>query len=417
MTKIIPYEELSTTDLHVDAVYEGKSGNKLAGEALSKLLPGIGNLGGFRASGRGKDKKFVVLTTSGENKDWPDSLDLNTGKFVYYGDNRQPGHELHSTPRGGNQILCRVFDLLHGNPSRREQIPPFLVFQKFPTAVSIRSFQFKGLAVPGFAGLPATADLVAVWKTSAGQRFQNYQAIFTLLNVAEVSRKWINDLTSKKFLSEHTPPAWRDWIQYGKYDALAAENTTIVRSLEEQVPDTDIKLTILKTVWEYFKDSPQAFEVFAACLFQMHDPNAIVDEITRGAVDGGRDAVGRYLLGLKDDPIYARYSLEAKCYQPPLHGRNANTVGVKEVSRLISRLRHREFGVLVTTSVIGRQAYKEVRQDQHPIIFICGKDIADILTERGFNTPKLVKAMLKKDFAASTSNVSDLEILNTVAST
>ena len=90
--------------------------------------------------------------------------------------------------------------------------------------------------------------------------------------------------------------------------------------------------------------------------------------------------------------------LEAKCYRPPSNGRRANSVGVKDVSRLISRIRHRQFGVLVTTSVVARQAYEEVREDRHPIIFICGKDIADILTVRGLNTPTLVKEMLKNEF-------------------
>ncbi len=37
------------------------------------------------------------------------------------------------------------------------------------------------------------------------------------------------------------------------------------------------------------------------------------------------------------------------------------TVGVADVARLISRLRQRQFGVFVTTSVVARQAYKEVR--------------------------------------------------------
>ena len=107
----------------------------------------------------------------------------------------------------------------------------------------------------------------------------------------------------------------------------------------------------------------------------------------------------KYLLGLSDDPVYAEFSLEAKCYKPPLFGQTTNSVGVKEVSRLISRIRHREFGVLVTTSVIGQQAYKEVREDRHPIIFFCGKDIADILMTSGFNTSELVRDLLQNEFA------------------
>jgi hypothetical protein len=35
------------------------------------------------------------------------------------------------------------------------------------------------------------------------------------------------------------------------------------------------------------------------------------------------------------------------------------------ISRLTPRLRHRQFGVLVTTSAIARQGYEEVREDRH----------------------------------------------------
>jgi hypothetical protein len=47
---------------------------------------------------------------------------------------------------------------------------------------------------------------------------------------------------------------------------------------------------------------------------------------SRGSVDGGRDATGRYLLGLPEDSVYAEFSLEAKCYQPGLDGAPFNTV-------------------------------------------------------------------------------------------
>ena len=57
--------------------------------------------------------------------------------------------------------------------------------------------------------------------------------------------------------------------------------------------------------------------------------------------------------------------------------------GVKEVSRLISRLRHRQFGIFVTTSCVGTQAYKEVVEDGHPVLFLCGVDIIEILREHG----------------------------------
>jgi len=402
MVRIVSYEDCPTSDLIIDAVYEGMPGGHLSGEGLSRLLPGIGNLGGFRAAGRGDDKKFIVLYTSGEDKDWPDHLDLNTGQFVYFGDNKTPGHELHDTGPGGNRILRHVFGLLHATPPDRARIPPFFVFRKYPTATSARSVQFKGLAVPGFSGLPATADLVAVWKVADGQRFQNYQASFTILDVPVVKRTWLDDLSAGKRLSCHAPKTWSDWVASGRYKSLTAESTTVIRSSEDQVPSTTAGVAILDTVWNHFKDAPHAFEAFAARVFQMHDQRVIVDEITRASVDGGRDAIGRYLLGVPGDPVYAEFSLEAKCYAPPINGMIANTVGVAEVSRLISRIRHRQFGILVTTSVVGRQAYREVREDRHPIIFFSGRDIVDVLMKSGYNTPKIVAELLNNEFPVTT---------------
>lgn len=399
--RIVPYTELSDCDLHVDAVYEGDQGGKLAGEALSKILPGIGNLGGFRPAGRGEDKRLVALFTTGEDKDWPDVLDLSTGQFTYFGDNKTPGHELHDTGPGGNRILRRVFSLLHANLPQRSLIPPFFVFKKYPTAVSVRSFQFKGLAVPGFVGLPQTADLVAVWKTTNGQRFQNYRAVFTVLDVGVINRAWIDDLAAGRSLTSNAPAAWVEWVEHGRYRALTAESTTVIRSVASQLPETPLKAAILNTIWRHFASMPIAFEAFAARIFQMYDPRVVIDEITRGSIDGGRDAIGRYRIGLIDDPVYAEFSLEAKCYRPANGSDSANTVGVKEVARLISRIRHREFGVLVTTSAVARQAYEEVREDRHPIIFLCGRDIVDILSVNGFNTPQLVSDLLNNEFAVA----------------
>ena len=396
--KVISHKDLASSDLIIDAVYQGEPGSQLSGEALSSLLPGIGNLGGFRASGKGSDKKFVILYTSGEDNDWPDTLDLSTGQFVYYGDNKRPGHDIHDTSPKGNLILSRSFELLHTETNSRSKIPPFFVFQKYPTEVSSRSAQFKGLAVPGFPGLSATSDLVAVWKSSKGQRFQNYRAVFTILDVPRIERAWLNDLAAGNPLSSNAPEAWIKWVETGKYDLLIAESTTAIRTVQEQLPDDKLRRSILQTICQHFDGNPYAFEGFAARIYQMHDQRVIIDKITQHSVDGGRDAVGRYLLGLSEDPVYARFSLEAKCYNPGLDGGPLNTVGVRDVSRLISRLHHREFGVLVTTSAVGRQAYSEVREDRHPIVFLCGKDIADILVRNGYKDAKSVSRLLSSEF-------------------
>lgn len=401
MMKIIPFAQLAASDLIIDAVYESSLDGQLAGEPISKLLPGSGNMGGFRVSGRGPKKNWVVLFTTGEDRDWPDILDINTGKFTYFGDNKTPGHELHDTRAGGNNLLKYTFSCLHNEQEPRVGVAPFFLFKKYPLEGRARSVQFKGLAVPGSAGLSFTEDLVAVWKSADGQRFQNYRSTFTILDVPVVSRAWIADLAEGELITKNTPQRWSSWVRIGKYQPLIAEPSTIIRTVEQQTPDTALKMEILECIWSYFKDFPIAFEAFAAFIYQMTDSRVIIDEITRGVIDGGRDAIGRYLLGLADDPVYAEFSMEAKCYRPWLNGEAPNTVGVKEVSRLISRIRHRQFGVLVTTSVIARQAYEEVREDRHPILFISGRDISEILIANGFTSKNRVHALLVNQFKIS----------------
>ncbi len=87
--------------------------------------------------------------------------------------------------------------------------------------------------------------------------------------------------------------------------------------------------------------------------------------------------------------------MEAKCYA--LH----RGVGVEATSRLISRLRHREFGFLVTTSHLDNYAYTELRDDQQPIIVVSGGDIARILTECGIGTKEAVVEWLEAHFPAT----------------
>jgi hypothetical protein len=84
-----------------------------------------------------------------------------------------------------------------------------------------------------------------------------------------------------------------------------------------------------------------------------------------------------------------------------LTGNAANTIGVRETSRLISRLRHRQFGILLTTSLISKQAYEEIREDGHPIILICGRDIAQLLSNKGISTKDKVKEWLAHEFPTS----------------
>ena len=391
---MIAFNDLLNADLVVDQIYEGGNAGNAGDDPISKLM-GTGNQGGFRIRGSGRDKRFIVLYTSGENNDWPDHLNLGTGAFVYFGDNKTSGNDLHA--KKGNKILRSAFASLHASSSPRENICPFFIFKKNPTQNSARSVKFLGLAAPGSLGITSISDLVAIWKTTESERFQNYKASFTILNEATIRREWLDELVTGRE-QYFIPKCWKKWLQSGVYQPLITEPTNVERSREMQLPTNSKDWAILKTVWEYFSDHPYDFEHFAAAIFSMQDSRAIIDEVTQGSVDGGRDAVGRFRLGIDDDPIYAEFSLEAKCYRPPLGSAKGTIVGVKETSRLISRIRNRQFGVLVTTSYIGKQAYSEIRGDGHPIVFIAGGDIVKILKDNDRKSPERVLAFLENSF-------------------
>ena len=55
------------------------------------------------------------------------------------------------------------------------------------------------------------------------------------------------------------------------------------------------------------------------------------------------------------------------------------------MSRLISRIRYRQFGILVTTSYVDNQAYSEVVEDGHPILIVTASDIATILRKNSIS--------------------------------
>ena len=388
-----PFSELEMSDLIVDRLYEGGSKGHAGDDPLSKLLP-VGNQAGFRYAGSSENPSLLVLYTDGVQPDWPDFLDPATGVFTYYGDQRKPGREIHDTARKGNLILSRIFSLCEEGQTGREQVPPIFLFEKCPTEGSGRSVRYQGLLVPGTEGVSDGEDLVAVWRSTDGSRFQNYRARFTVLDVPIVPRDWIRSLTDEATRQARMPDALASWLKTGHLKALKAERTIEIRSKEAQLPEGESDRVLLGLIFDHFSDRPFAFEHFAADIYSMSDSNVVVDEVTRGVIDGGRDAIGRLRLGLQSDPVYVDFALEAKCYNPGLATGRPNSVGVKEVSRLISRIRNRQFGVLVTTSVVAAQAYTEVRQDQHPVVFISGVDIVHVLKKRGHGSDQQLMEFL-----------------------
>ena len=64
---------------------------------------------------------------------------------------------------------------------------------------------------------------------------------------------------------------------------------------------------LLDLVYQHFKDRPYDFEEFTADLWRVSEPNAHKIDVTRPWRDGGRDAVGEYLLGPRSDPVAVEF--------------------------------------------------------------------------------------------------------------
>jgi hypothetical protein len=192
-----------------------------------------------------------------------------------------------------------------------------------------------------------------------------------------VRRTWLADAQKGLALqSPFAPKAWLDWVQGRKYTPLLSVPVTTFRSKQEQQPETDELRAYVHVVHQFFQEDPFAFEKCAMEIAKLFLPNINKAEVTRPWRDGGRDAIGAYRIGHGGGAVDVEFALEAKCFGP------ASGVGVKPLSRLISRLRHRQFGILVTTSYLNSQAYRELIDDAHPVVVICGPDMALKLREK-----------------------------------
>ena len=362
--------------LIIDKVYGGSRNGNASDDPLPKLL-GVDSGAGFRHLGQRpgiNTLKMLVLKSNFNDPDWPDNLNTESGLFTFYGDNKSV-REIHDTPRKGNLILRNLFDARHST-IRYKHFPPIFLFGG---TGEYRDIRFLGLAVPGAQNLGPDDDLVAIWRANGvdNLRFQNYRATFTVLDVPVVGRKWINDIQKGRTVtSQNAPKAWLDWVISRKYTPLYAPHSIEIRNKEKQIPGNKIDMKILSLVYEKYKDKPFEFESCAVEIARLMIPDIRNCEITRPWRDGGRDAVGNYRIGVGASSIEVEFALEAKCYKLN------SSVGVKELSRLLSRLRHRQFGILVTTSYLSSQAYTELKEDGHPVVLITAVDIVNVLKNR-----------------------------------
>jgi len=372
MGKIYSFTSLNNADLVIDATYEGGNAGNAGDDPISKLL-GTSNQGGFRHLGNFKNPNLCVLFSSMDDSEWPDEIDYLEGLFTYYGDNKKPGQELHDTKKKGNLILSSAFEKLKIN--KRNEICPFFIFTK---AQKGRSVIFRGLAVPGAKNLNHSEDLVAIWKKSK-DRFLNYKSIFTILDIPNISRKWLIDLKEGRNNSLHEPPTFSKWKKTSTYTPLIAEEISLLKSTEQQTPKDRFGKKIIDCIYKFFNETAgkdaKDFEKCAVEIANMID-GVISCDRTKPWKDGGRDAIGKYRIGTLNSYTEVEFGLEAKCYKLN------NACGVKETSRLISRIKHRQFGIFITTSYIAKQAYEEILEDQHPILILSAIDIVEITIKK-----------------------------------
>lgn len=383
----IEFDKLDSSDLIIDCIYKGGNTPNMSAEPFHKLIPGCENAGGFRKKlredGSGK-YAYIVLYTSMEELEWPDYLDEETGIFRYYGDNRSPGKRINDTKKKGNLILENTFALLNSKGNWSD-IPPFFVFKKTGNG---RDVKFLGLAAPGNPKISPDKDLVAFWRTIKDNRFQNYESYFTILDTGKkpISREWIEKLIYDHGNSiNYAPEAWKKFVKKGRdgIDALKAPKILKIPTKYEQLQSDVEGKKCLEIIRNHYSVFEQGFEACATDIVQKMDSNFVDFSLTRPWRDGGRDALGHYMISSKGKanyPLKIDCALEAKCYSVN------NAVGVKPMSRLISRIRYRQFGILVTTSYVDKQAYSEVVDDGHPILIVTAADIAAILRHNAIDS-------------------------------
>ena len=116
--------------------------------------------------------------------------------------------------------------------------------------------------------------------------------------------------------------------------------------------------------------------------------------MTRPFKDGGFDGIGCYKIFKNvENSVYVEFYVQAKCYA------TSNCIGVHDTARLISRLKNRQFGILITTSYIGPQAYQEIIEDGHPVVIINGKNIIEyIYNEMEIRDEVSLKNWLHKNY-------------------
>lgn len=406
--RVLP-EQRDKFRLVTDAVYcpAEENKNNFSGEIISKLF-GVKTQGGFRYIGSKSSPKYIVIYTTGKELFWSDEFDPSFGLFLYYGDNKHPGTELHETNIHGNAILRNIFDFACSDDiNMRKRIPPIFIVKGGPEGG--RDIQYIGLAVPGTNKTEKRNWLTAIWASDEnGNRFQNYKALFTVLdtkdgsrfspNDASVDLRWLTDIQNDKTLeSVYAPKSWVSYIEKRKFEALLPQIlVSHVKNKDEQMPAPETEdMAMLNCLQNYFveKDRGYSFEEFANHMVQTLDESVLYINTTRKYKDGGFDGEGEYrIFRTSINEIKIPFLVQAKCYKTNV------SLKVHDTARIISRLQKGHFGVIITTSYLSEQAYDEILKDRCNLVILSGKNIVEYLHRVDIHTVKKLIDYLKKSY-------------------
>ena len=164
-----------------------------------------------------------------------------------------------------NQFLRNIYDRLSKNNFEdRKKITPIFLFE---SKKEYKGVQFKGLIVHGNSNYDDKDILTAVWASKEnGDRFQNYKAIFTLLDTKEESSnepnkssidlRWLDDIKNELcYESVYVQISYKRWVKKGIYTPFETIRLNNVRTKEEQLPSEPQKLKMLKIIHDYFYDN------------------------------------------------------------------------------------------------------------------------------------------------------------------
>lgn len=191
---------------------------------------------------------------------------------------------------------------------------------------------------------------------------------------------------------KYVPKVRREFIVKGRNRIKALKTPRIfeVPYKYEQLQCSEDGKLCLEEIRKHYIDSPTGFEACVIRIVEMMDNNFESFSLTQPLRDGVRDTIGCYSISTDNQanfPLKIYCTLEAKCYN------ENHSVGVKNMSRLISRIKYRQFGILVTTSYVHDQAYREVAEDGHPILIITASDIAYILSGNMMDSSKITELL------------------------